>query len=369
MFITFFKKENKINNLSYDDFAQLSVISENNYYKVTNFIENPKLSKTQKQHLQICENAINKAHALILPFINKQINELYYTFKIPKRSGGLRTIHAPYPEFKETLSKIKQIFEDELKCLAHNNAFAYVKNRTTLDALKKHQNNASNWYLKIDLKDFFPSCTVQIIFKHIKQLYPFYWFNEDLDNKLIQIIKTCSLENGLPQGTPLSPLLTNLIMIPYDHALSALLTRNNGEHFVYTRYADDIIISCKNQFDWKKLQEKIQEILTPDFTINYEKTRYGSKAGRNWNLGLKINKDNNITLGFQEKKILNAMLNNFLKDYANNIIWSKEDTQYIQGKLSYLNQIEPTYYQHIISKYQNKYKVHYKSILKAILNS
>ena len=141
-------------------------------------------------------------------------------------------------------------------------------------------------------------------------------------------------------------------MLPYDYKISKLLKRGTGEHYVYTRYADDILISCKNKFDWQKLQTQLAEILKP-FTIKTEKTRFGSSAGRNWNLGLMLNKDNNITLGHQKNKQLNAMLNNFLKDFSSGIKWSLEDTYALQGHLSYLKHISPGYFDYILQKYQN----------------
>ena len=65
-----------------------------------------------------------------------------------------------------------------------------------------------------------------------------------------------------------------------------------GNHYVYTRYADDILISSKSNFNWQELVNTLKGVLQPQFTIKDEKTRYGSTAGRNWNLGLMVNKDN-----------------------------------------------------------------------------
>ena len=339
----------------------------NTFQKHTKTICKNDLTQAQIAHITNTENAILKAHAILIPFANKTPEELFYEFKIPKHSGGLRTINAPYPEFKNALSEVKDIFEKDIKCLAHNSAYAYTKNRSTLDALKLHQQNQSNWFLKIDLKDFFPSCTPELIIHQLMQLYPFACISQPAQILLRQIINICCLNNGLPQGTPMSPLITNLIMIPFDHALTTLLRAHEGEHYVYTRYADDLLISSKSHFDWKTLTQRIANILTP-FQINQNKIRYGSKAGRNWNLGLMLNKDNNITLGFKEKKTLNAMLNNFLKDFKQNQPWNIEDTQYLQGKLSYLNQIEPAYYHYILNKYQTKHNLNYSQTLKTILH-
>ena len=370
MYLTIYK-QNKPNytQIDYAQIMQTEYTSTPTFYKTTIYIENPKpLNESQQLKIKIAEENILIAYYILEPF-KDNYEEQYYEFKIPKRSGGLRTIDAPKTKFKEALTQVKIIFEEKLKCLSHNSAYAYTKQRSVLDALKVHQANQSNWYLKIDLTDFFPSCTPDFIYNQLIQLYPFYYFADKYKNMLKEIIKICCLHGGLPQGTPMSPLLTNLIMIPYDYHISNYLKRGTGEHLVYTRYADDILISSKSSFDWKALEQILAEKLKP-FKIKHTKTRYGSKAGSNWNLGLMLNKDNNITLGSNKKKQINAMLNNFIRDYKNNNYWTREDTYELQGQLGYLKHIEPEYYNYIVQKYEAKYEIiDYQNLIKNILNN
>lgn len=371
MYLTLYKSVSSENQqLDYDQIMNNTQTKDLTYYKTTIEITNPKpkqdLSQAQISHINKVEQKLITAWEYLLPYQNNY-EEQYYEFQIPKRSGGLRTINAPNTEFKEALSKVKDIFEQDMKCLAHNCAYAYTKERCILDALKLHQANQSNWYLKIDLTNFFPNCTPEIIFNQLIQLYPFYYISEEHQNILKNIIKVCCLHGGLPQGTPISPILTNLIMIPYDYKIYSYCKRGTGQHYVYTRYADDILISCKDSFLWREMQDTLQEILQP-FQIKKEKTRYGSKNGSNWNLGLMVNKDNNITLGSNKKKTLNAMLNNFIRDYQNNNRWSREDTYTLQGQLSWLKHIEPGYYNYIVQKYETKYNIRdYRELIKNIL--
>lgn len=55
-------------------------------------------------------------------------------------------------------------------------------------------------------------------------------------------ISLCFLHGGLPQGTPISPMITNIMMIPIDYKLFNSL-HDEESTFVYTRYADDMLIS------------------------------------------------------------------------------------------------------------------------------
>lgn len=64
-------------------------------------------------------------------------SKLYNTFYIAKRSGGLRKINAPLEDLMTALRDLKEIFETQFSALYHTSAFAYVKHRSTIDAVKK----------------------------------------------------------------------------------------------------------------------------------------------------------------------------------------------------------------------------------------
>jgi hypothetical protein len=295
--------------------------------------------------------------------------EAYYeTFYIPKHSGGMRRIDAPKTELMELLHNLKHMFEYDFRFLAHDRAFAYVPQRSTKEALMEHQQNESKWFLKLDIKDFFPSCTEEIIMKTMGSVFPFKTLleNPDYFQDLLIITKICLFHGCLPQGTPMSPLLTNLIMIPYDYALYKTLNNFDKQHFIYTRYADDLLISSKYAFDKEKVFNEVQNILTP-FRLNADKTRYGSSAGRNWNLGLMLNKDNQITIGYKRKQRFKAAMYSFLKDCSNGTIWSTIDTRVLMGQVSYYMKVEPEYVKHIIDSYNTKFNLQFKQCIKAIL--
>ena len=73
-------------------------------------------------------------------------SDLYHTFHIPKKSGGLRKIDEPLPELMNALRQLKLIFEEDFHALYHTSAFAYIKGRCTIDAVKRHQQNESRWF-------------------------------------------------------------------------------------------------------------------------------------------------------------------------------------------------------------------------------
>lgn len=286
-------------------------------------------------------------------------SSLYETFHIPKKSGGLRRIDAPKPELMDALRRLKTIFEEDFHALYHTSAFAYIKKRCTVDAVKRHQQNNSKWFGKLDLHDFFGSTTPEFVMSMFGMVYPFSEVVklEEGRNELRTALELAFLNGGLPQGTPISPLITNVMMIPVDYKLANSLREYEKQKFVYTRYADDFIISSRYDFDVHKVEELVVNTLNSfnaPFSINASKTRYGSSAGRNWNLGVMLNKDNEITVGHKKKKQLQSMMYNYITDKRNGIEWSREDIQTMQGLHSYYRMVEESVIDAIIKHINEK---------------
>lgn len=86
---------------------------------------------------------------------NPHWDDCYTSFRIPKRTGGFRTIDAPSEELKKIQRNLAYFFQHDLGALAHEAAHAYVKGRSPKTSLEVHQANHSKWFLKLDIKDFF----------------------------------------------------------------------------------------------------------------------------------------------------------------------------------------------------------------------
>lgn len=297
---------------------------------------------------------------------------LYSEFYIPKKSGGLRKIDAPNEELKAALRELKAIFEDDFNMLYHTSAYAYVKNRSTIDAVKRHQANVSKWFLKTDFSNFFGSTTLEFTMKMFSMIFPFSEIVKSEEGKaeLEKALSLAFLDGGLPQGTPLSPAITNTIMIPIDHRLANYFAE---KQMVYTRYADDILVSSKVDFKYREAVEFINKVVRDEFgapfLIKPEKTRYGSSAGRNWNLGVMLNKDNEITIGHQKKKQFKAMICNYINDAKRGVRWDLNDVQVFRGLISYYIMVERGYIVHTIIEYNKKFNVNLMKMIHDDLGS
>lgn len=318
----------------------------------------------------------------------------YYHFEIPKKTGGWRPIDAPYEELSDALSELQKLLKSFMIADYHTNAFAYIPNRSFIDAVRKHQAGhvktktdpetgekktvcyENNWSVKFDLHGFFPSTTPDFLKGMFSIIYPFALIMKyprgqaELDKAL----NLCFLNGGLPQGTPISPWLTNVMMIPFDHLITRKLCygykMKDGieREFTYTRYADDMMFSCYRSFDPMEIQEIVVnalEFVHARFTLNAEKTHYGSRhSSKNWCLGLMWNKDNQITVGWRNLKNFRCALTNYVEAKSHDRTWELEDLQKFMGKINYYYMVEPDVIEDLIQRYNKRFNVDIIAMLK-----
>lgn len=296
----------------------------------------------------------------------------YIHFAIPKKTHGFRPIDAPKDELKKDQKKLSEMLTCFLDVCPHDAAWAYVRGRSVVGAMKEHTRNESKWYLKLDLHNFFGSINEDFAVSSLMQLYPFATAPEVCEPALKELFKLGSLNGVLPQGTPLSPNLTNLIMVQYDYKICKLLSTlgKTGEvrkqRYVYTRYADDIIISAKTDFDFNKIIQGIEKIFqdTP-LQINREKTRYGNSSGRNWNLGVMCNKDNGLTTGYKHVISVRSKIHAYMKSLHEDNDWELPELQNLLGNISWLHQVNPDGCHKLLQQCNQKYE---RDVYNTLLN-
>lgn len=293
---------------------------------------------------------------------------LYRTFYIPKKSGGYRRIDAPNERLMKALKELSVIFSDEFGALYHTAAYAYIPNRSTLDCMKRHQKNESKWFFKADAKGFFNNTTERFVYTMFSMIFPFCEIVRYPNGRteLKKALSLAFLNGSLPQGTPASPMITNIMMIPIDHKLAGILRDYNHQRFIYTRYADDIQISSKYAFSKDEIESLIRQVLAmfnAPFTLNNEKTRYGSANGHNFNLGVMLNKDNEITIGHKRKREFRAALDAYVKDKKNGIEWELNDVQVLNGQKAYYLMVEEVAIKAMIDAMNKKYGVNIEKLI------
>jgi retron-type reverse transcriptase len=188
--------------------------------------------------------------------INSNISH-YRIFSIPKRSGGYREITAPYPALIECQNWIyKNIL---LKIRIHPAAQGFTFKKSIITNAKIHI--GQKHFLKIDLKDFFPSITINQVMTIFKSL--------GYTNKVAYYLSAiCCYGDVLPQGASTSPALSNIIGRTLDKRLFAFAKAYNLR---YTRYADDLAFSGE-EIPVKFLDYISSIIESCGFSVNEKKT-------------------------------------------------------------------------------------------------
>ena len=158
----------------------------------------------------------------------------YRTFHIPRRNGRERRIEAPRP----TLKYIQRLIHESLTRVygPHPTVHGFRSGCSIVTNARNHL--GCRYVLNIDLADFFPSITRKRIFNRLVAK-PY-----SLNKKVANVIAALSTNrySQLPQGSPSSPVIANIVAAGLDTDLNKLC---RSLYSRYTRYADDITISTK----------------------------------------------------------------------------------------------------------------------------
>jgi RNA-directed DNA polymerase len=230
----------------------------------------------------------------------------YTGFTIPKKNGGTRSILSPSVKLKSLQSRlsnllldcIDEINETKHKKYSYKHALShgFVRECSIMTNALLHLNKKN--VLNIDLKDFF-DCF------NFGRVRGFFIKNNHfkLDPHIATVIaQIACYENKLPQGSPCSPVITNLITHSLDIRLASLAKKYSC---TYSRYADDITFSTRKSAFPRQImgQEEVQfiigkelksEIERAGFSINDKKTRIQYKDSRQDVTGLIVNKKPNV---------------------------------------------------------------------------
>jgi RNA-directed DNA polymerase len=159
----------------------------------------------------------------------QEIQPSYQPRQIPKRSGGKRLLFVPSNELKALQRRLLRRLLKRLRC--HPAARGFQRGESIVTNALPHAGRAV--VVKLDLHEFFPSTRGVRIYCYFRRI----GWNRPAAALLT---KLCTHHEGLPQGAPTSPRLSNLVNYRLDRRIAAMANKL-GAH--YTRYADDITLS------------------------------------------------------------------------------------------------------------------------------
>lgn len=225
----------------------------------------------------------------------------YLTFELKKKSGGTRIVSAPASALKLIQKKLNQVLQSVYQ--PKPSVHGFIANKNIASNAKAHIKK--RYVLNIDLKDFFPC----INFGRVRGMFialP-YAFSPDVATVLAQI---CCHNNQLPQGSPSSPIVSNMVCAKLDSQLQKLAKKLRC---TYTRYADDITFSTTMPKFPKELAyfisiDEQQKLILGDellsiikdngFQINEKKIRLQSKDKHQEVTGVTVNQCTNVNRNY-----------------------------------------------------------------------
>lgn len=277
-------------------------------------------------------------------------DEKYTTKNISKKNGGVRTLSIP-PKFTRIIqTKFNEILQKLYIPLNPVHGFIKMENNNPKNIISNASNHIQKSYvINLDIENFFDT----INFGRVRGLFlskPFN-VNELIATKFAQL---ATYENKLPQGSPVSPIISNLICKKLDHELIKIAKEFS---LTYTRYADDITFSTyKKKINSTRIIRVIAKVIKDNgFIINTEKTRIQNFNQTQIVTGLKVNQKVNLRRKYIKQ--IRSMLFSWYKDgleKASNIHFdkfNKQEAKYIKdrkesfkniliGKINFLGQVK-----------------------------
>lgn len=253
----------------------------------------------------------------------------YRDFEIAKKNGKKRPISEPLPSLKEIQI---WILENILENVAVSPfAKAYKAKTRLMENLKFHKKQPKVFTL--DLENFFPSIKMELVEKVFLEL----GYSKMVSNLLA---KLCTRDNGLPQGAPTSPYLSNLIFKEADGIIADFCKKRKIR---YTRYADDL--SFSGDFDEDELLEKVVETIENlNLRLNKSKTKLMTPDKQQTVTGIVVNDKPQVTFN-KRNELRQAMY--YIKKFGFDEhrvfkeVRQKNYLEHLLGKINFVLQINP----------------------------
>jgi len=285
----------------------------------------------------------------------------YVHFKMAKKTGGFREISAPKPELKRLQYWILENILNKVE--VSDEAHGFVTNRSIVSNAKLHVGKAV--VINCDLENFFPTLS----YPRVKGFFKSLGYSAELATVLAMLTTEAEqkevlldgeklyLYTGkryLPQGSPASPMITNLICRKLDKRMLGIA---NSLEFTYTRYADDMTFSSDHYEKINKMMYWIKGITKEEgFVLHPTKTKIMKRGARHEVTGVVVNEK--LSINRKELKKFRALLYQIEQSGLEGKSWNGKSENLMASVWGYANFIQ------MVDKEKGaKYMVQVKALL------
>lgn len=199
--------------------------------------------------------------------IKKQLRDGTYVpspvlrVEIPKESGGVRRLGIPRVLDRVLMQAIAKVLGDIFNPTFSDNSFGYMPHRSVPQAARCAQSFYQQGYIlqiDIDLEKFFDTVNHDVLMQRVARKVK----NKGLLKLLGRFLRSGVAVDGrvqptrlgVPQGSPVSPILSNIVLDDLDKELES-----RGHKFI--RYADDLAIFVKSKRAGERVMASISRYL------------------------------------------------------------------------------------------------------------
>src|SRR2546426_11092085 len=193
--------------------------------------------------------------------------------EIPKPDGGVRKLGIPTALDRFVQQAVMQVLQQQWDRTFSDSSYGFRPGRSTHQAVAQAQQYIAagyGWVVDLDLEKFFDRVNHDKLMGQIAKRVR--------DKRLLKLIRAFLnagvMENGLvsprvegtPQGGPLSPLLSNLVLDELDRELE-----RRGHRFV--RYADDSNIYVRSERAGQRVMESVKRFITEKLKLKVNESK------------------------------------------------------------------------------------------------
>lgn len=281
-------------------------------------------------------------------FLEVDVNSAY-----TKKDYDGRVVYSPDKLLKQYLGFLSRVLFDRLP-VESDVVFSYRKGVNVVNAVEKHSGN--RYFLQADIENFFGSISRSTIRKSILSALDTCPIS-DIEQWLERILSMVTVNDVLPPGYPTSPSISNACLYNFDKKFLEWCEKNN---FIYSRYADDLIISGGGEDEMHLIAPKIIELLNSEFEgqirLNNEKTKFLRPGEKVRILGVAILPNGKVSVDGRLKKQSETAMYCLLNDKEKFISFLKESDfdkalKKFSGQLNYINTVDPSFLDKLRRKY------------------